>query len=142
MSSSDLIVQIISGVLSGSALAVTAFATVFRDTLKRLKNLESKLGREDDPRTGLFLSFSKLNEATHKVERGLEREQDKLDHRLDNMEKNLSNISDILDGCLQRQDYDKDCLDRSKELSSIREQLAASNGLLRGIMSSLEYIKR
>ena len=46
----------------------------------------------------------------------------------------------MLDDYIYRVEYEKDGRQRSEELSSIREQLATVNGLLRGIMAAMGYI--
>ena len=41
---------------------------------------------------------------------------------------------------VSRADYERDARKRVEELAKVREQLATSNGLLRGVMSALGYI--
>ena len=173
---SDILVQVVSSVLSGGASAATAFAAVFKDITRRLNALEEKLGSDEDPQTGLFLKVERTDETLRALKREVERWQDDppdwlvrlirrtitsnsmtfvfsdeqeraMDHRfkslsssLARLDNDMKSLSEATEDSVKRHDYDKDLLDRSKELSSIREQIATSNGLLRGIMSALGYI--
>lgn len=69
MSDGSLIQSIISGVISGGGAAATGFLAVFRDIRKRLKELEEKLGSDEDPKTGLFLVIERMDEVLKKLKR-------------------------------------------------------------------------
>lgn len=56
------------------------------------------------------------------------------------LEEKLDNITKRLDDYVDRAEYERDARQRSEELSTIREQLATANGLLRGIMTAMGYI--
>lgn len=158
--SPDLI-QVLTSVLSGSASAATTFAAFFRDISRRLRQLETKLVSTEE-------TSERLEESVRRIKRELDRwpdetpdwlvrairrtvnsggEQDFLEQRLKSlsstitrMEKDLADTAEAIGDYVRRQDYDKDVLERAKELSAIREQIATSNGLLKGIMSALDYI--
>jgi hypothetical protein len=165
---SDIVIQVISSVLSGGASAATTFAAVFREIQRRLTHIENKIGSQEDPKTGLFLVTERHDETLRKLKREVESWPDdppawllrlirktmasnsatfesadieKIEQRLrTRLEKRIEDLEQELELYVRRGDYDKDLLIRSKELSAIREQTASSNGLLRGIMSALGYI--
>ncbi len=56
------------------------------------------------------------------------------------VQEDLDALRKTLDNYIERAEYEKDARARSDELSKVREQLATSNGLLRGVMSALGYI--
>lgn len=56
------------------------------------------------------------------------------------LEERLDGLQKTLDNYVERAEYEHDARTRSEELSSIREQLATANGLLRGIMTAMGYI--
>jgi hypothetical protein len=56
------------------------------------------------------------------------------------LEERLELLQKTLDTYVSQVEYEKDARERSEELSSIREQLATANGLLRGIMTAMGYI--
>lgn len=176
MADASLVQTIISGLVSGGASAGTAFAAVFRDIKKRLKELEEKVGddgSEGDPKTGIFLVVERLDEIAKKVKKEIESwEEDPpewllrlinraarsssvnlehhteleqlIDSRFRTNRDNIKRIEEKLDGLMEdivhRAEYEKDARQRSEELSSIREQQATANGLLRGIMTAMGYI--
>ncbi len=56
------------------------------------------------------------------------------------LEQHLRDGQQKFEDFIGRGEYEKDARQRSEELSSIREQLATANGLLRGIMTAMGYI--
>lgn len=178
---SDLVVQIVSSVLSGGASAATAFAAVFRSIERRLKAVETSVGDPEDPQTGLHLSLDRQEEALRKLRREIERWPDeppewmirvirrtvgtnsfgfgdehvleqrfkalssslqRLEKDLSTLDKDVTSVADTMGAYVKKADYDRDVLERSKELAGLREQIATSNGLLRGIMSALGYLNK
>jgi hypothetical protein len=72
----DLLPQIIAGILTGGAGAATTLLGVFRKTKERLKNLEESLGSEEPVKTGLFLTVSALEDTVRKIKRELDSWED------------------------------------------------------------------
>lgn len=72
MADSTIWETILSGVLSGGASASTAFLAVFRDIKKRLKAIEEKLGKDEEPKTGLFLVVERMDETLKRIRRDID----------------------------------------------------------------------
>jgi hypothetical protein len=117
-------------------------------SIERLDDLTKKLKREiehwqDEPPEWLTRTIRRTLAANpgYHPDPDLDlRSFKSLSSALARLEKDVEVLSETMSDYVKRHDYDKDLLDRSKELSSIREQLATSNGLLRGIMSALGYV--
>jgi chaperonin cofactor prefoldin len=56
------------------------------------------------------------------------------------LEEKFESLQGRIEDLIGRGEYEKDARQRSAELSTIREQLATANGLLRGIMTAMGYI--
>lgn len=52
----------------------------------------------------------------------------------------IENLNAKIEDYIGRAEYEKDARIRSEELSTIKEQLATANGLLRGIMTAMGYL--
>lgn len=121
-------------------------------TVERVEEIVKRLKREieawpDDPPEWLMRAVNRstrTNLMTHENQRELERliEQRyksnagqiaRLEEQFDALEKTLNDF-------IERSEYERDARVRSEELAKIREQLATSNGLLRGVMTALGYI--
>lgn len=72
----ELVPQIIAGILSGGAGAATSLLGVFRKTKKRIEALEELLGKEEPVKTGLFLTVFALDETLKKLKREVESWED------------------------------------------------------------------
>lgn len=66
-------VQIITGVLTGGAGAVSTFAAVFRGIKKRIDALEKQLGSDANPKTGLFLVNERMEETLSALKKEINR---------------------------------------------------------------------
>jgi enamine deaminase RidA (YjgF/YER057c/UK114 family) len=121
--------------------------------VERLDELVRKLKREiehwqDEPPEWIIRTIRRTLATNSNL--GLHPEQEHLvDQRfkslaqaLSRLEHDVEALGETMTDYVKRHDYDKDLLDRSEELSAIREQIATSNGLLRGIMSALGYIDK
>lgn len=173
---SSLLQTILSGVLSGGGSAATAFLAVFAGIKKRLKELEDKLGSDEDPKTGLHLVIERMDETLKKLKREIDGWHDdppewlvrivtraarsssvNLEHHheletlvdqrykanaagIRRLEEQLERLEKSLDDYISKADFERDGRGRSEELAKVREQIATSNGLLRGVMSALGYI--
>lgn len=73
---SELVPQIIAGLLSGGAGAATSLLGVFRKTKQRLKEIEEALGQEEPVKTGLFLTVSAIDDTLKKLKREVESWED------------------------------------------------------------------
>jgi gas vesicle protein len=73
---SELVPQIIAGILSGGAGAATSLLGVFRKTKERLKALEESVGKEEPIKTGLFLTVQALEDTVKKMKREMESWED------------------------------------------------------------------
>ena len=73
---SELVPQIIAGILSGGAGAATSLLGVFRKTKERLKALEEAVGKEEPIKTGLFLTVYAIDETLKKLKREVESWED------------------------------------------------------------------
>lgn len=68
-----IIEGIASGLLTGGVSVATTLLAVFRDTKKRISDLEKRLGLDkEDEETGLFLQFKTLSESFRKLKREVE----------------------------------------------------------------------
>lgn len=79
-------------------------------------------------------------EHTGEMERLIESKSRTNANAIQRLEEKMESMQSMLDDYIYRVEYEKDGRQRSEELSSIREQLATVNGLLRGIMAAMGYI--
>ena len=79
-------------------------------------------------------------EHTGELERLIEQKFRTNANTIQRLEEKIQALQSTLDDYMDRGEYEKDARIRSEELSSIREQLATVNGLLRGIMAAMGYI--
>lgn len=121
-------------------------------------------------KTGLLLGVDRLDEGFRKLKREIENwEEDppewiikivskaarstsinlehygELQHVIETKHKQTTNrmsaMDERFDDYITQKDYERDNRERLEELAKIREQLATSNGLLRGVMSALGYVE-
>jgi hypothetical protein len=70
-----VIESVVGGLLTGGTSAVTTFLTVVKDTKKRLALLEEKVGTVD-PKTGIYLALSLVEDTTKKLRREVDSWED------------------------------------------------------------------
>jgi Mg2+ and Co2+ transporter CorA len=63
--------SVASGLLTGGASVITTVFAVFQDIKKRVTNLEEKLGTAE-PKTGVYLALSLIEESTKKLRKEIE----------------------------------------------------------------------
>lgn len=154
----------------GSALtAFAAVFRDIKKRLTALETKIGNDGTDGEPKTGLFIRVERLNEDLSKLKKDVGAWEDdppewlsrlvhrtvrstsvNLEHhheleqlvekRFRTNRDNIANLEEALDNYVGHSEYEKDTRQRSEELSSIREQLATANGMLRGIMSAMGYI--
>lgn len=73
---SEIITQIISGILTGGAGAATSLLGVFRATKARIAELEELVGQDQPVKTGLFLALFAVEETVRKLKREVESWED------------------------------------------------------------------
>ena len=88
--------------------------------------------------SGQLVFEERVDRTLRELRDRLKRLEDDTEERVERVEKKVVDTPDTLVG---RDEYLEDSLKRAEEISKIREQLAAVNGLLRGVMSALGYIE-
>jgi hypothetical protein len=73
---SEIITQVVSGILTGGAGAATSLLGVFKKTKARLAALEELVGKEDPVKTGIFLTLYGLEETVKRLKREVESWED------------------------------------------------------------------
>jgi hypothetical protein len=68
----ELLPQIITGILTGGAGAATSLLGVFKKTKERIADLEEALGKEEPVRTGLFLTIWAIDDTVKKIKREMD----------------------------------------------------------------------
>ena len=70
----EIFKDLIAGLITGGASALTTFLASIRDIRKRLKDLEERVGSSsNETKTGLFLALTLLEESVRKIRRELDR---------------------------------------------------------------------
>lgn len=175
MADHSLIETIVSGVLTGGTAASGAVLGIFRETRRRIENLEAKVGSTEDKK-GVLHAVQLLSETLHKFEESLRTLRNDLNYLYENppewaqalrrrgssinlevqaefeqkvngqvrdLYKKFEDVSADLSkltrkiGTLEETIRENDS-GRARELSTIRESIAAINGLLRGLQSILD----
>ncbi len=70
--STSLIQSVVAGLITGGTSMLTTVMAVFRDLRKRVAVLEERLGKSDDPKTGLFLEVCQLADALRKLRKEID----------------------------------------------------------------------
>ena len=87
-----------------------------------------------------MMSSSINLDMTSELERIADQRHRTIMSNLNRLEEQIDGLRSSLQNHIGRGEYERDSRKRSEELSKIREQLAASNGLLRGVMTALGYV--
>lgn len=166
----DVVKAVVSGLVMGGSSAAMTFLTVFRNIKKRVETLEENLGSQTDPKTGLHLVVSSLEDTLRRVRREIDGWEDhppewakrlvtrarvssssdlntvvdiesRVDARIRSFHERLAVLEQAspssTSGGMSREEYLEDVNQRTTEISQLREQVAAVNGLLRGILVAL-----
>jgi hypothetical protein len=184
MSLDLLTTQIVSGVLTGGAGAVTSLLGGFRNLKTKVSVLEEAVGKLD-PRSGLFQAVWVVEDSLKKLKRDIDgwedtppnwatrllsrarggssnditsqlqfeerftqslrtfnerlsRFQDETEEALRRLAQDTSTLSDT--EYVSKEEYTKDSRIRAEDMTRVRENIATTNGLLRGVMASLDMI--
>lgn len=166
--STEILKTIISGLITGGTSAATTFLTVFRSMKNRVTELEEKVGSSSEPRTGLHLTVTTLDETVRRLKRTIDEWDDhppdwakrlvsrarantssdlntvadiesRMDGRLRSFQERLSVIENaqLHTTAMTREEFLEDSARRAREVGEIREEIAAVNGLLKGILVAL-----
>lgn len=110
----------------------------FDETVKRLKK---DVGAwEDDPPEWLIRLINRTVRSTSVNLEHFHELEVLIEKRSRTNAQSIASVDERLDkDFIERADYERDVRMRGEELSKLREQMAATNGLLRGIMAALDY---
>lgn len=163
----DIVKAIVSGLVTGGVSAVTTLLTVFQSLKSRVKHLEDTLGSQTDPKSGLYLSVATLEDSLRRLKRDLDAWEDnppdwakrlvqrakvnassdlntvvdiesRVDARLRSFNERLATLEKTEGSAgLTREEFLDDSKARAAEISEIRENIAAVNGLLKGVLVAL-----
>jgi predicted RNase H-like nuclease (RuvC/YqgF family) len=126
---------------TGLYLVVERLDEIARKVKKELDSWE-----EDPPEWLLRLvnraaRASSVNLESHsEMERLIEQRFRTNAQNIQRLEEKIESLQGTIEDYIGRAEYEKDARQRSQDLSAVREQIAASNGLLRGIMTAMGYI--
>ena len=164
----DLIKTVVSGVITGGTSAATTFLTVFRAVKKQVADLEEKVGSSTDPKTGLHLTVSTVEDNLRRLRRELTEWDDQppdwakrlvqrakvssandlntivdIESRVDARLRSFQDRLTVVENgqkkttAMTREEFLEDSARRAREVGEIREEIAAVNGLLKGILVAL-----
>lgn len=164
----DILRTVVSGLITGGTSAATTFLTVFRSIKHRVGDLETKVGSSSDPKTGLYLAVSTLEDSLRRLKRDIDEWEDhppdwakrlvqrakvnassdlntvvdiesRVDTRLRSFHERLTSIESDQGQttAMTREEYLEDSARRAREMGEIREEVAAVNGLLKGVLVAL-----
>lgn len=164
----DLIKTVVSGVITGGTSAATTFLTVFRAVKKQVADLEEKVGSSTDPKTGLYLTVSTVEDNLRRLRRELTEWDDQppdwakrlvqrakvssandlntivdIESRVDARLRSFQDRLTVVENgqkkttAMTREEFLEDSARRAREVGEIREEIAAVNGLLKGILVAL-----
>ena len=164
----DLIKTVVSGIITGGTSAATTFLTVFRAVKKQVADLEEKVGSSTDPKTGLYLTVSTVEDNLRRLRRELTEWDDQppdwakrlvqrakvssandlntivdIESRVDARLRSFQDRLTVVENgqkkttAMTREEFLEDSARRAREVGEIREEIAAVNGLLKGILVAL-----
>jgi chromosome segregation ATPase len=164
----DILRTVVGGLITGGTSAATTFLTVFRSIKQRVGDLETKVGSSSDPKTGLYLAVSTLEDSLRRLKRDIDEWEDhppdwakrlvqrakvnassdlntvvdiesRVDTRLRSFHERLTSIESDQGQttAMTREEYLEDSARRAREMGEIREEVAAVNGLLKGVLVAL-----
>ncbi len=157
----DLIKNIVTGLLAGGASAGTAFFATQGHLKKRLDIVEAQLGTPTDPKAGLHLAVSNLEELAKRLRKDLDDFEDappawvtrlmsrtrtqsgmnleiveSMEDKIRAVSERVKRVEDSGDSrYVSRTEYDNDDRERAKEVSKLRDEMLALNGMLRGMVA-------
>jgi hypothetical protein len=159
----ELIKSVVTGLLAGGASAGTTFFATQGNLRRRLEAVEAQLGSSDDKKTGMHLAISNIEELVKRLRKDLDEFEDSppawvtrlmsrtrtqsglnleiVETLEDKIRTNAERQKRFEDGAdtryISRAEYDNDDRERAKEVAKLREELLATNGLLRGVVAML-----
>jgi len=157
----DLIKNVITGLLAGGASAGTAFFATQGNLKKRLEAVEEQLGSPKDPKTGIHQAVADLQELVRRLRKDFDDFEDsppswvtKLMTRsrtasgmnleiAEALETQIRAVGDRVKrveegrGFITRDEYDDDARERVKEIAKLRDEMTATNGMLRGMVAMM-----
>ena len=162
----DILRTVIAGLITGGTSAATTFLTVFRNVKKQVADLEDRIGSSTDPKTGLYLSVATVEDSLRRLKRDIDGWEDqppewaknlvnrakvkasndlnavvdiesRVDTRLRSFQERLSSLEKERPTSLSREEFFQESRESQLEISEIREEMAAINGLLKGVLVAL-----
>ncbi len=160
---SEIIKNVVTGLLAGGASAGTTFFATQGNLRRRLEAVETQLGTSTDPKTGIFLAISNIEELVRRLRKDLDDFEDSppawvtrlmsrsrtqsgmnleivetLEDKIRTNAERVKRFEDTADArFISRTEYDNDDRERAKEVAKLREELLTTNGLLRGVVAML-----
>lgn len=158
--------SILPGLLAGGGAAGTSFLTVFKNALKKLSELEKKIGEEDsDPPTGIYYVLETLRKSHRDLKNEIQSWRDEppdwlvriiqrssrnssingesmfeLEQRVNTLRLALARLEETLEQYVPRSEYEEDSRQRSQDIGRIQENLRSANSFLKGVLAALGYI--
>ena len=159
----DLVRNIVTGILAGGASAGTAFFATQGNLKKRLEAVEAQLGAPADPKSGLHLAVSNVEELVRRLRKDFDDFEDAppswvtklmtrsrtqsgmnieiaeaLEDKIRAMAERVKRVEDSRDThYVSRSEYEADDRERAKEVAKLREEMTATNGMLRGMTAMM-----
>ncbi len=163
----DLVKNIVTGLLAGGASAGTAFFATQGNLKKRLDAVEAQIGSVDEndrgKKTGLYLSVANLEELVRRLRKdfdefeesppnwvtrlmtrsrtvsGLNLEMaEALEDKIRALTDRVRRIEEGRDShYVSRPEYETDDRERAKEVAKLREEMTATNGMIRGMIAMM-----
>lgn len=161
----SFIQSILPGLLAGGGAAGTSFLTVFKNALKKLGDLEKKIGEEDsEPPTGIYYTLDTLKRSVRDLKNEIYSWRDdppdwlirivqrssrssingealfELEQTISNLRTKVQRLEESLSDCVPRSEYELDSKERAAVIRRIQENLRSANSFLKGVLAALGYI--